>query len=142
MLPNELISDIEKRADIVSIIARYLPLQKKGRDYVAKCPFHDDHSPSMHISPEKRMFKCFVCGTGGSVFKFVQLIENISFEDAVRKVAEFIDYHDDRLNKKATYVKKDDEKTPLYACLKDLTYSSTPVSTAGPRLSRDISPLT
>lgn len=120
-LDKDLIADIQKHADIVRVISSYISVTKKGRDYVAKCPFHDDHDPSMHISPEKQIFKCFVCGVSGSVFKFVQNIENISFYDAVKKVAELIDYHDPRLEK-GTFVKRIDKtKEPLYSCLKDLT---------------------
>lgn len=120
-LDNDLIADILKHTDIVRVVSSYITVTKKGRDYVAKCPFHDDHDPSMHISPEKQIFKCFVCGASGSAFKFVQLIENISFPEAVKKVAEIIGYHDDRLNQNTSYKKVDKSKEPLLNCLKDLS---------------------
>jgi DNA primase len=86
------IKAIRQQADIVDIISRYITVEKKGKDYQAICPFHDDHDPSLHISTDKQIFKCFVCSTGGNVFTFVQKIENISFLEAVCKVAEFIGY--------------------------------------------------
>ena len=83
---------IRQQADIVDVISHYLSLNKKGKNYVAVCPFHDDHDPSLSISTDKQIFKCFVCGAGGDVFGFVQKIENISFPEAVVKVAEMIGY--------------------------------------------------
>lgn len=83
---------IRAQADIVDIMSRYLSLSKKGKNYEALCPFHDDHDPSLSISTDKQIFKCFVCGAGGDVFGFVQKIENISFPEAVAKVAEMIGY--------------------------------------------------
>src|SRR5699024_10904600 len=59
----------------------------KGKNYFGVCPFHQDHSPSMSVSKEKQMFKCFSCGAAGNVFKFVSDYENISFIEAVAKVA-------------------------------------------------------
>ena len=75
---EEDINAVRQKADIVDIIGHYLPVQKKGKSYVALCPFHDDHSPSMSISPDKQIYKCFVCNAGGNVFSFVQNYEKIS----------------------------------------------------------------
>ena len=83
---------IRQQADIVDIMSNYLTLEKKGKNYKAICPFHDDHDPSLSISTDKQIFKCFVCGTGGNVFTFVQKIEEISFPEAVAKVAQMIGY--------------------------------------------------
>lgn len=83
---------IRQKADIVDILSNYITLTKKGKNYVAVCPFHDDHDPSLSISTDKQIFKCFVCGTGGDVFTFVQKIENITFSQAVVKVAQLINY--------------------------------------------------
>ena len=58
---------IRQQADIVDIMSNYLTLEKKGKNYRAICPFHDDHDPSLSISTDKQIFKCFVCGTGGNV---------------------------------------------------------------------------
>ena len=78
-LSEDQINEIRARADIVDIISHYVPLTRKGKNYVCTCPFHDDHDPSLTISPDKQIFKCFVCGTGGNVFTFVQKYEQISF---------------------------------------------------------------
>mgnify|MGYP000788681416 FL=1 len=118
------IKAIRQQADIVDVMSRYITLEKKGKDYKAICPFHDDHDPSLSISTDKQIFKCFVCGTGGNVFTFVQKIENISFLEAVCKVAELIHYplHMDT----SQFQPKVDENQPLYDCIQSyirfLTY--------------------
>ena len=86
------ISAIRKRADLVEIIQRYLPVIKKGKNFSAVCPFHDDHDPSLSIAPDKQIYKCFVCGAGGNVFTFIRDYEKISFAEAVIKVADFVNY--------------------------------------------------
>lgn len=82
------ILSIQKKVNIVDVIASYLPIEQKGKNYFAICPFHDDHNPSMSISPEKQIYTCFVCGASGNVFNFVMNYEKISFTAAVKKVAE------------------------------------------------------
>ena len=120
-LDEELVKSVLKATDIVKVVSSYLNVSKKGKNYVAICPFHDDTNPSLSINPEKQIFKCFVCGTGGTAISFVQKYERINFIDAVKKVADFSGFHDPRLDTK-TYVKKVDEtKAPLYKCLHDLT---------------------
>lgn len=119
---ESLINDVLDHADIVHVISSFIPVNKKGKNYIAKCPFHDDTNPSMSISPERKMFKCFVCGTGGSAISFVQKYLHISFIEAMKKVADISGYHDERLDRKQAYVKPEDpEKVPLLKCLKDLT---------------------
>ena len=86
-LKEEQILEVREKSDIVDIIGRYLPLKKQGKNYVALCPFHDDNNPSMSISPEKQIYKCFVCGAGGNVFTFIQNYEQSSFVEAVIKCA-------------------------------------------------------
>ena len=87
-LSQEKINEIRQSVDIVDVIGEYLPLEKKGRNYIALCPFHDDKHPSMSVSPDKQIFMCFVCGTGGNVFTFLQKYLKISYIEAVKKVAE------------------------------------------------------
>ena len=89
-LSEQEINEIRAKANIVEVISHYIPLSRKGRNYTAVCPFHDDHDPSMSISEDKQIFKCFVCGTGGNVFTFVSRYEQISFIEAVYKVAEIV----------------------------------------------------
>ena len=86
------INAIREKADIVDVIGHYIQVHRKGNSYVAICPFHDDHDPSMSISPEKKIYKCFVCGNGGNVYTFVQNYENITFPEAVGRVASLINY--------------------------------------------------
>ena len=86
------INAIREKADIVDVIGHYIQVHRKGNSYVAICPFHDDHDPSMSISPEKKIYKCFVCGNGGNVYTFVQNYENITFPEAVGRVASLISY--------------------------------------------------
>jgi DNA primase len=120
MYDRDLIDKILASADIVTVISAYIPVTKKGRSYVALCPFHDDKNPSLNISKEKQIFKCFVCGTGGNAITFVEKYEKISFEEAVRKVADLINFHDERLEKQAYHAYVNPELTPLYACIDDL----------------------
>lgn len=83
---------LRNQADIADVISHYIPVEKKGKDHVAVCPFHDDHDPSLHISGDKQIFKCFVCGAGGDVFSFVEKYEKVSFVQAVQKVADYAHY--------------------------------------------------
>ena len=91
-LSEEEITAVRNSADIVDVIGHYLPLVKKGRSMACVCPFHDDHDPSLSISQDKQIYKCFVCGAGGNVFTFVQNYEKVSFPEAVVKVAELTGY--------------------------------------------------
>lgn len=87
-ISNDEINAIRAKADIVSIVGSYVPLTQRGKNYVCVCPFHDDHSPSMSVSEEKQIYKCFSCGATGNVFTFVSEFENVPFIDAVAIVAD------------------------------------------------------
>ena len=87
-IPYDVILDIKSKVNIVDVISEYLPVEQKGKNYFAICPFHDDHNPSMSISPEKQIYTCFVCGASGNVFNFVANYEKVSFVNAVKKVAQ------------------------------------------------------
>lgn len=89
-LTEEVINDIRNSANIVDVIGHYIPLVKKGKGYTALCPFHDDHDPSLSISEDKQIYKCFVCGNGGNVFSFVSNYKKISFPEAVKEVGDII----------------------------------------------------
>ena len=91
-LDEQIIEEIKNRTNIVDVISKYIPVSKKGKNYVAVCPFHNDTNPSMQISVDKQIYKCFACGAGGNVFTFVQEFEKISFIEAVKIVADFIGY--------------------------------------------------
>lgn len=83
-----LISRIQQANDIVDVVAEHLSLAKKGKELVGLCPFHTDHRPSLYVNPAKQIFKCFACGAGGDVLKFVQMKENLSFTGAVERLAQ------------------------------------------------------
>ncbi len=88
LVSNDEINTIRSNANIVDIIGSYIPLTQRGKNYLAVCPFHDDHSPSMSVSAEKQIYKCFSCGATGNVFTFVQNYENVPFIEAVSIVAD------------------------------------------------------
>ena len=79
---------VQQANDIVDVVSEHVSLKRKGREMVGLCPFHDDHRPSMNVNPAKQIFKCFSCGAGGDVFKFVQMRENLTFPQAIERLAE------------------------------------------------------
>lgn len=79
--------EIRSRADIVSVVGRHVPLKRRGAYHVGRCPFHDDHSPSLHVNPQLGIYKCFVCGAGGDVFKFLMEHEHLNFRESVELLA-------------------------------------------------------
>ncbi len=87
-IPRGFSEELRNQADIVRIISDYVSLKKKGRDWAACCPFHNEKTPSFYVSQGKQIFKCFGCSKGGSVFDFIMEIEGCSFPEAVRVVAE------------------------------------------------------
>ena len=120
MYPQDLIEAVLKHADIVQVVASYIPVEKHGRSHLAICPFHDDKNPSMNISSEKQIFKCFSCGAGGNAIGFVQRYERIPFQQAVRKVAQLSNFNDPRLVEDAPRVQVDSSISRLYDCINDL----------------------
>ncbi len=87
MFSSTELQEIRNSVDIVDVVSSYLNLTAHGKNYFGICPFHDDHSPSMCVSKEKQIYTCFVCGATGNVFQFIKEYENISFAEAVKKVA-------------------------------------------------------
>ncbi|HEX8161112.1 MAG TPA: DNA primase [Pyrinomonadaceae bacterium] len=86
--PQTFLDDLKRQADIVRVVQDYVSLKKKGTNWMACCPFHQEKSPSFSVSPSKEMFYCFGCGKGGSVFTFVMELEHVTFPEAVKIVAE------------------------------------------------------
>lgn len=86
-IPEEIIDEVRSSVNIVSVIGQYVSLEKKGKDYIGLCPFHQEKTPSFTVNEEKQFFKCFGCGKGGNVFKFIMEKENLSFPESVRVVA-------------------------------------------------------
>lgn len=93
MITNEIVNEIRAKTDIVNVISAYLPLTKKGKNYFGVCPFHDDHSPSMSVSPDKQIYTCFSCGASGNVFNFVSSYEHITYYEAVKLLGERLGYN-------------------------------------------------
>ncbi len=83
-----IVNQVQQASDIVDVISEHISLAKKGREMVGLCPFHDDHRPSLYVNSIKQIFKCFACGAGGSVFTFVQMRENLTFPQAIERLAE------------------------------------------------------
>lgn len=81
------IEAVKERADIVDVVGEHVVLKKKGREFVGVCPFHDDRSPSMTVSPAKQFYYCFSCGAGGNAIKFLMELQRISFSDVVLELA-------------------------------------------------------
>lgn len=117
-LDDSIIEEIKNKANIVDVISRYINVIKKGNNYVAICPFHSDTNPSMNISVDKQIYKCFSCGAGGNVFTFVSEYEKIGFLDAVKKVASYIGYDLSSYNLEETK-KEDPLKIKLLSLTKD-----------------------
>lgn len=82
------VSKVKDACDIARLIGESVAIKPKGREYVCLCPFHDDHNPSMRVIPAKQIFHCFVCGTGGDVFTFVQKFHKMEFREALEFLAE------------------------------------------------------
>lgn len=87
-ISQELLNEIRNSVDIVDIVSNYVSLTPRGKNYFGICPFHDDNRPSMSVSKDKQIYKCFSCGATGNVFKFLMDYENISFIEAVKKCAD------------------------------------------------------
>src|ERR1700676_3422153 len=79
---------IRAASDIVDVIGSYLPLKRAGANFTALCPFHKEKSPSFNVSPHRQIFHCFGCHKGGDVFTFIKEYENITFPEAVRRLAD------------------------------------------------------
>jgi DNA primase len=86
--PQTFIDDLRRQSDIVRVIQDYVSLKKKGANWMACCPFHQEKTPSFSVNPAKDIYYCFGCSKGGSVFNFVMEIERVTFPEAVRIVAE------------------------------------------------------
>lgn len=85
---TELINIVKEKAKIEEVIGDYVQITRKGNSYQGICPFHQDQSPSMSVSPNKGIFKCFSCGAGGNVISFIQNHEGISFINALKKLSD------------------------------------------------------
>lgn len=88
MIPDAVVDEVRARADIVEIIAEHVPLKRAGKDFKARCPFHEERTPSFYVVPAKGFYKCFGCGESGDVFTFLMKRQGLSFLEAVKAVAD------------------------------------------------------
>ena len=86
-IPQQFIDDLMSRVDIVDVIDARVPLRKAGKDYTARCPFHEEKSPSFTVSPAKQFYHCFGCGAHGTALSFLMNYEHMEFVEAVRELA-------------------------------------------------------
>ncbi len=84
---NDIIDEIRSRCNIVDILGEYLVLKRAGRNFKGLCPFHSEQTPSFMVSPDKQIFHCFGCGTGGNVLHFLMKIEGMTFIEVLEKLA-------------------------------------------------------
>ena len=115
---NEKINEIRQQADIVDIVSRHINVVKKGKNHFAICPFHNDTNPSLSISKDKQIFKCFVCNEAGNVFTFIQKYKKIPYMRAVKEVADIVGI-DFKLAEPKQYEVTDIKTKVLYDILKD-----------------------
>src|SRR5271154_1850742 len=88
MIPPEIVDQVRHASDIVDVIGGYVPLKKAGAKFKALSPFNKEKTPSFYVDPTRQMFKCFSSGHGGDVFKFLMLMENMTFPEAIRRLAQ------------------------------------------------------
>ena len=88
-IPEDFISEVRSNVNIVDVISQYVSLEKKGKDYIGLCPFHQEKTPAFTVTADKQFFKCFGCGKGGNVFKFLMYKDDLTFPESVERVAEF-----------------------------------------------------
>ncbi len=86
-ISQESIDEVTNKTDIVRLIGDYVPLVQRGNDWMACCPFHNEKTPSFHVSEERKLFHCFGCGKGGTVISFVQEMEKLTFPQAIEFLA-------------------------------------------------------
>ncbi len=87
LIPQDVIDTVLAAHDVVEVVGRYVPLKSAGRSYKALCPFHDEKTPSFTVNPDRQTYKCFGCGKGGNVFRFLMDQEGLTFPEAVRLLA-------------------------------------------------------
>jgi len=88
MIPDEKKEEVREAADIVEVISDYVKLKRSGSGYVGLCPFHDEKTPSFHVTPRLNIYKCFGCGESGDIFNFVMQMEGVGFTESLRSLAD------------------------------------------------------
>ncbi|MFT3931855.1 MAG: DNA primase [Spongiibacteraceae bacterium] len=116
-IPQAFIDDLLERVDIVEVIDRRVPLKKSGRNYSARCPFHDEKTPSFSVSPDKQFFYCFGCGAGGNAIGFVMDFDRVDFPQAVEALATLAGLEVPREEQPERIVQQQKQQRDLYQIL-------------------------
>ena len=88
LISDETILEVKRAVDIYEVVSGYFPLKRAGANYKARCPFHEEKTPSFNVHPEKQIYKCFGCGKSGDTIKFVMEMERVEYPDAIRILAD------------------------------------------------------
>jgi len=120
MISNEIINEIRDKTDIVEIIGEYLPLSARGKNFFGVCPFHEDHNPSMSVSADKQIYKCFSCGATGNVYQFIMDYEHMSFYETVAMLGNRLGIIIDQKTKPKQINNKDDKLYDIYEMANNL----------------------
>ncbi|BDZ30994.1 DNA primase [Lactiplantibacillus sp. WILCCON 0030] len=107
LIPEEKVDQIRSAVNIADFVGQYVQLKKAGKNLFGLCPFHEERTPSFSVNEQKQIFHCFSCGRGGNVFSFIMDLENLSFPEAVAKVADF-----GHIELAATYTAQSQPATP------------------------------
>lgn len=134
-ISDDMISQICESNDIIDYVSQYVHLKKSGRDYSGLCPFHNEKTPSFHVSQDKQLFHCFGCGASGNLVQFVMRMENLDFVDALKLLAdragiiipEDDDNFSDELHQKKKRILEMNKLAArfFYDCLKDKNIGKT-----------------
>src|ERR1700749_1127824 len=89
MIAEGSIQEVLNRADIIDVVGQFVRLKKRGASYIANCPFHNEKTPSFHVSPAKGIYKCFGFGKGGNVVTFIQDHEKLTYPESIRWLADY-----------------------------------------------------
>lgn len=116
-IPQNFIDDLVTRADIVEVVNARVPLKKKGKEYTACCPFHNEKTPSFTVSDNKQFYHCFGCGAHGTALGFIMEYENLDFVDAVEALAAEYNLDVPRESGHFNHSESKDTKQPLYDIL-------------------------
>jgi len=106
---NDFLNELRIRCDIEKIVSRYVQLKKSSTTLLGLCPFHNEKTPSFHVNPQKQFFHCFGCGAGGDVITFMMKIENLTFTDAIKMLADSVGLNvpkQDHFNNEVTILRK------------------------------------
>ena len=116
-ISNDTADRIKQTADIVEVIGDFVSLKKRGANYIACCPFHNEKSPSFNVNPVRQIYKCFGCGAAGDSVKFVMDIEGVSYGEALRHLAQKYHIEVEEEQQTPEEVLRQNERDSLYIVL-------------------------